>query len=130
MLLAALANLFNEEVEDEAPLTPEKASHSSAQGSLQGVEDASMATIICTALAHLQLPVLQADSAQASAFFRRSPAPVPLTVPPSEYHLRELHACWRVTPALARMPGPLLPCRIRRGWGWVACHPLSLPSPP
>ena len=30
-------------------------------------------------------------------------------------------------------PGPsptLLPCRIRRGWGWVACHPLSLPSPP
>ncbi|XP_033996783.1 uncharacterized protein LOC117491055 [Trematomus bernacchii] len=74
MSLAASANLFNEEVEDEAPLTSGEASHSSAQGSLQGVEDASMAAIIRAALAHLQLPVPQADAAQASAFFRRSPS--------------------------------------------------------
>ncbi|XP_033987890.1 uncharacterized protein LOC117483621 [Trematomus bernacchii] len=102
MSLAALANLFNEEVEDEAPLTSGEASHSSAQGSLQGVEDASMAAIIRAALAHLQLPVPQADAAQASAFFRRSPTPVPLTVPPSEEYLRELHACWRDTKTLSR----------------------------
>jgi len=61
-----------------------------------------MAAIIRAALAHLQLPVPQADVAQASAFFRRSPTPVPLTVPPSEEYLRELHACWRDTKALSR----------------------------
>jgi len=75
-------------VEDEAPLTPEEASHSSAQSSLQGTEDASMAASIHAALACLQLQVPQADLAQASAFFRRNPAPVP----PSEGSLRELHA--------------------------------------
>ncbi|XP_010787194.1 extracellular calcium-sensing receptor-like [Notothenia coriiceps] len=45
--LAASANLSNEEVEDEVPL--EEASLSSAQGSLQGVKDDSMAAIIRTA---------------------------------------------------------------------------------
>jgi len=67
-----------------APLTVEEASHSSAQSSLQGTEDASMAAIIRAALVRLQLQVPQADSAQANAFFRHNPAPVTPTVPPLE----------------------------------------------
>jgi len=59
-----------------------------------------MAAIIRAALARLQLQVPQVDSAQASAFFRHNPAPVTLTVPPSEEYLRELHACWRGTRAM------------------------------
>ena len=60
-----------------------------------------MAAIIRAALVRLQLQVPQADSAQATAFFRHNPAPFTPTVPPSEEYLRELHVCWRDTRALS-----------------------------
>ncbi|CAL8259876.1 unnamed protein product [Gadus morhua 'NCC'] len=41
----------------------------------------------------------QTVSAQASAFYRRYPAPATFTVPPSGEYLKELHACWRDTRA-------------------------------
>ncbi|XP_047454133.1 uncharacterized protein LOC125016013 [Mugil cephalus] len=65
--------------------------HSSAGGS----DDGSMGAIIRMALARLQLDLPQAQSAPASAFFRRGPSHTNFTVPPSEEYLRELHACWR-----------------------------------
>ena len=60
-----------------------------------------MGAIIRMALARLQLDVPQAQLAQASAFFRRGPAPTSFTVPPSEEYLGELHACWRDSRALS-----------------------------
>ncbi|CAL8351538.1 unnamed protein product [Boreogadus saida] len=69
--------------EGDASHTLDEASCSSAQGSLQGAADTFMA------------------SAQASAFFRRNPAPATFSVPPSEEYLKELHACWRDTRALS-----------------------------
>ena len=60
-----------------------------------------MGAIIRMALARLQLDVPQAQPAQASAFFRRGPAPTSFTVPPSEEYLGELHACWRDSRALS-----------------------------
>jgi len=74
-----------------------------------------MAAIIRAALARLQLQVLQADSTQASAFFRHNPAPVTLTVPPSEEYLRELHACWRDTRDLSHSAAMQDPARVGLG---------------
>ncbi|CAL8347638.1 unnamed protein product [Gadus morhua 'NCC'] len=100
--LAASANLFNEAMtEGDASHTLDEASCSSAQGSLQGAADTSMAAVLRTALACLQLDAAQTESAQASAFFRRNPAPATFSVPPSEEYLKELHACWRDTRALS-----------------------------
>ncbi|CAL8269035.1 unnamed protein product [Boreogadus saida] len=100
--LAASANLFNEVMtEGDASHTLDEASCSSAQGSLQGAADTSMAAVLRTALARLQLDAAQTESAQASAFFRRNPVPATFPVPPSEEYLKELHACWRDTRALS-----------------------------
>ncbi|CAL8352638.1 unnamed protein product [Boreogadus saida] len=100
--LVASANLFNEVMtEGDASHTLDEASCSSAQGSLQGAADTSMAAILRTALARLQLDAAQTESAQASAFFRRNPGPATFSVPPSEEYLKELHACWRDTRALS-----------------------------
>ncbi|CAL8310464.1 unnamed protein product [Boreogadus saida] len=100
--LAASANLFNEAMtEGDASRTLDEASCSSAQGSLQGAADTSVAAVLRTALARLQLDAAQTESAQASAFFRRNPAPATFSVPPSEEYLKELHACWRDTRALS-----------------------------
>ena len=100
--LAASANLFNEAMtEGDASHTLDEASCSSAQGSLQGAADTSMAAVLRTALARLQLDAAQTESAQASAFFRRNPVPATFSVPPSEEYLKELHACWRDTRALS-----------------------------
>ncbi|XP_062372037.1 uncharacterized protein LOC134059609 [Sardina pilchardus] len=79
-------------------------SRSSAHGSggtAGSIEDCSMGATIRMALARLQLDVPQAQPAPASAFFRRAPAPVHFTVPPSEEYLRELQACWRDSRALS-----------------------------
>ncbi|KAK0151644.1 hypothetical protein N1851_007054 [Merluccius polli] len=54
-----------------------------------------MAGIMRGALARLGLDAPQTDPGQASAFFRRNPAPATFTVPPSEEYVKELHACWR-----------------------------------
>ena len=51
----------------DASHTLDEASCSSAQGSLQGAADTSMAAVLRTALAHLQMP--QTESAKASALF-------------------------------------------------------------
>ncbi|CAL8337509.1 unnamed protein product [Boreogadus saida] len=59
-----------------------------------------MGTVIRTALARLGLDAPQADVAQPSAFFRRSPATAPFSVPPSEEYLKELHVCWKDAKAL------------------------------
>ena len=100
--LAASANLFYEAMtEGDASHTLDEASCSSAQGSLQGAADTSMAAVLRTALARLQLDAAQTESAQASAFFRRNPVPATFSVPPSEEYLKELHACWRDTRALS-----------------------------
>ncbi|KAK0130707.1 hypothetical protein N1851_034661 [Merluccius polli] len=94
--LAASANFFNEaSTEDDASHTLREASCSSAQGSLQGAADTSMAGIMRGALARLGLDAPQTDPGQTSAFFRRNPAPATFTVPPSEEYVKELHACWR-----------------------------------
>ncbi|CAL8255682.1 unnamed protein product [Boreogadus saida] len=85
--------------EGDASHTLDEASCSSAQGSLQGATDTSMAAVLWTALAHLQLDAAQTESAQASALFRRNPVPATFSVPPSEEYLKELHACWRDTRA-------------------------------
>ncbi|CAL8388517.1 unnamed protein product [Boreogadus saida] len=87
--------------EGDASHTLDEASCSSAQGSLQGAADTSMAAVLRTALARLQLDAAQTVSAQASAFFRRNPVPATFSVPPSEEYLKELHACWRDTRALS-----------------------------
>ncbi|CAL8329504.1 unnamed protein product [Gadus morhua 'NCC'] len=87
--LAASANLFNEVMtEGDAFHTLDEASCSSAQGSLQGAADTSMAAVLRTALARLQLDAAQTESAQASAFFRRNPVPATFSVPPSEEYLK------------------------------------------
>ncbi|XP_030219303.1 uncharacterized protein LOC115548682 [Gadus morhua] len=87
--------------EGDASHTLDEASCSSAQGSLQGAADTSMAAVLRKALARLQLDAAQTESAQASAFFRRNPVPATFSVPPSEEYLKELHACWRDTRALS-----------------------------
>ena len=87
--------------EGDASHTLDEASCSSAQGSLLGAADTSMAAVLRTALAHLRLDAAQTESAQASAFFRRNPVPATFSVPPSEEYLKELHACWRDTRALS-----------------------------
>ncbi|CAL8366259.1 unnamed protein product [Gadus morhua 'NCC'] len=62
--LAASANLFNEAMtEGDASHTLDEASCSSAQGSLQGAADTSMAAVLRTALARLQLDAAQTDGA-------------------------------------------------------------------
>ncbi|CAL8255672.1 unnamed protein product [Boreogadus saida] len=102
--------------EGDASHTLDEASCSLAQGSLQGAADTSMAAVLRTALARLQLDAALTESAQASAFFRRNPVPATFSVPPSEEYLKELHACWRDTRALSHSssaPGPWLPCRMR-----------------
>ncbi|CAL8379054.1 unnamed protein product [Boreogadus saida] len=86
--------------EGDASHTLDEVSCSSAQGSLQGAADTSMAAVLRTALAHLQLDAAQTESAQASAFFRRNPVPATFSVPPSEEYLKELYACRRDTRAL------------------------------
>ncbi|CAL8282152.1 unnamed protein product [Boreogadus saida] len=70
--------------EGDASHTLDEASCSSAQGSLQGAADTSMAAVLRTTLARLQLDAAQTESAQASAFFRRNPVPATFSVPPSE----------------------------------------------
>ncbi|KAK0147606.1 hypothetical protein N1851_012909 [Merluccius polli] len=100
--LAASASFFNEaSTEDDASHTLGEASCSSAQGSLQGAADTSMAGIMRGALARLGLDAPQTDPGQTSAFFRRNPAPATFTVPPSEEYVKELHACWRDSRALS-----------------------------
>ncbi|CAL8310675.1 unnamed protein product [Gadus morhua 'NCC'] len=60
--LAASANLFSEAMtEGDASHTLDEASCSSAQGSLQGAADTSMAAVLRTALARLQLDAAQTD---------------------------------------------------------------------
>ena len=87
------ANFFNEvSIEDNASHTLGEASCSSAQSSLQGAADTSMAGVMRIALARLGLDAPQTDPGQASAFFRRNPAPATFTVPPSEEYVKELHA--------------------------------------
>ncbi|CAL8281716.1 unnamed protein product [Gadus morhua 'NCC'] len=62
--LAASANLFNEAMtEGDASHTLDEASCSSAQGSLQGAADTSMAAVLRTAPARLQLDAAQTESA-------------------------------------------------------------------
>ncbi|KAK0139592.1 hypothetical protein N1851_023527 [Merluccius polli] len=79
--LAASASFFNEaSTEDDASHTLGEASCSSAQGSLQGAADTSMAGIMRGALARLGLDAPQTD--------------------PEEY-VKELHACWRDSRALS-----------------------------
>ncbi|KAK0134683.1 hypothetical protein N1851_029697 [Merluccius polli] len=79
--LAASASFFNEaSTEDDASHTLGEASCSSAQGSLQGAADTSMAGIMRGALARLGLDAPQTD--------------------PDEY-VKELHACWRDSRALS-----------------------------
>ena len=93
---------FNEvSIEDDASHTLGEASCSSAQSSLQGAADTSMAGVMRIALARLGLDAPQTDPGQASAFFRRNPAPATFTVPPSEEYVKELHACWRDSRALS-----------------------------
>ncbi|KAK0155322.1 hypothetical protein N1851_002331 [Merluccius polli] len=88
--LAASASFFNEaSTEDDASHTLGEASCSSAQGSLQGAADASMAGIMRGALARLGLDA------------PRNPAPATFTVPPSQEYVKELHACWRDSRALS-----------------------------
>ncbi|KAK0146804.1 hypothetical protein N1851_013823 [Merluccius polli] len=100
--LAASASFFNEaSTEDDASHTLGEASCSSAQGSLQGAADTSMAGIMRGALARLGLDAPQTDPGQTSVFFRRNPAPATFTVPPSEEYVKELHACWRDSRALS-----------------------------
>ena len=60
--------------EGDASHTLDEASCSSAQVSLQGAADTSMAAVLRTALARLQLDASQTESAEASAFFRLNPA--------------------------------------------------------
>ncbi|CAL8370071.1 unnamed protein product [Gadus morhua 'NCC'] len=92
--LTASANFFNKDsFEDDASHMLGEAS--SAQSSLQGAEDNSMAGLMRVALACLGLDALQTDRGQASAFSRRKPGPPTFTVPPSEKYVKELHACWR-----------------------------------
>ncbi|XP_041817854.1 uncharacterized protein LOC121624267 [Chelmon rostratus] len=76
-------------------------SRSSTHSSGGCSEGSSMGAIIRMALARLQLDAPQAQSAPASAFFRRSTAPAAFSVPPSEEYLKELHACWRDSKALS-----------------------------
>ncbi|CAL8264873.1 unnamed protein product [Gadus morhua 'NCC'] len=60
--LAASANLFDEAMtEGDASHTLDEASCSSAQGSRQGAADTSMAAVLRTALARLQLDAAQTD---------------------------------------------------------------------
>ena len=100
--LTASANFFNEvSLEDDASHTLGEASCSSAQSSLQGAADTSMAGVMRIALARLGLDAPQTDPGRASAFFRRNPAPATFTVPPSEEYVKELHACWRDSRALS-----------------------------
>ncbi|CAL8236507.1 unnamed protein product, partial [Boreogadus saida] len=66
-----------------------------------GSADTSMAAVMRMALARLQLDAAQTESAQASAFVRRNPAPATFSVPPSEDYLKELHAFWRDTRAFS-----------------------------
>ena len=103
---AASATEFAEYESDVVP--QDVASRASAAGSCSSThsstgcsEDGSMGAIIRMALARLQLDLPQAQSAPASAFFRRGPAPANFTVPPSEDYLKELHACWRDSRALS-----------------------------
>ncbi len=74
----------------------------STHSSTAGAEDGSMAAVIRTALARLQLDLPQAQSTSTSAFFRRGSAPANFAVPPSEDYVKELHACWRDSRALSR----------------------------
>ncbi|CAL8253873.1 unnamed protein product [Boreogadus saida] len=101
--LAASANLFSEGVtgkEDSNAFG--EASRSSAQSSGHSTEGNPIGAVIRTALARLGLDAPQADLAQPSAFFRRSPATAPFSVPPSEEYLKELHVCWKDAKALPR----------------------------
>ncbi|CAL8348958.1 unnamed protein product [Boreogadus saida] len=66
------------------------------------VEGNPIGAVIRTALARLGLDAPQADLDQPSAFFRRSPATAPFSVPPSEEYLKELHVCWKDAKALPR----------------------------
>ncbi|XP_073732290.1 uncharacterized protein [Misgurnus anguillicaudatus] len=104
--MAASAGQFNEYEPEVLPQMgasqPSGAcSRSSTHSSTGGVEDCSMGAIIRMALARLQLDVPQTQPAPASAFFRRVPASVSFTAPPSEEYLRELQACWRDSRALS-----------------------------
>ncbi|CAL8387529.1 unnamed protein product [Boreogadus saida] len=101
--LAAAANLFSEGVTGEEDSNAfGEASRSSAQSSGHSTEGNPIGGVIHTALARLGLDAPQADLAQPSAFFRRSPATAPFSVPPSEEYLKELHVCWKDAKALPR----------------------------
>ncbi|CAL8333814.1 unnamed protein product [Boreogadus saida] len=101
--LAASANLFSEGVTGEEDSNAfGEASRSSAQSSGHSTEGNPIGAVIRTALARLGLDAPQADLAQPSAFFRRSPATAPFSVPPSEEYLKELHVCWKDANALPR----------------------------
>ncbi|CAL8389027.1 unnamed protein product [Boreogadus saida] len=74
--LAASANHFNEVMtEGDASHILDEASCLSAQGSLQGAADTSMAAVLRMALARLQLDAAQTESAQASATLPRTHSP-------------------------------------------------------
>ena len=106
--LAASASHFREydenEVGDDLSQASEPGSHSSAQGSLAETEDSSMRAILRMALERQQLAIpQQAESAPASAFFRRRPASTAFAVPHSVDFLSELQTCWRDTKACSRL---------------------------
>ncbi|CAL8387200.1 unnamed protein product [Boreogadus saida] len=111
--LAASANLFSEGVTGEEDSNAfGEASRSSAQSSGHSTEGNPIGAVIRTALARLGLDAPQADLAQPSAFFRRSPATAPFSVPPSEEYLKELHVCWKDAKALPRPSSS----------AWLGCH--------
>lgn len=105
--LAASATYFGEyaeDTEDGASQASEPSSHSSAQSSLAETEDSSMRATMRMALDRLGLDVpQQAESAHASALFRRRPAPSAFAVPHSADYLNVLHAAWRDSKACSRL---------------------------
>ena len=104
--LAASATHFREYEEEEGSTsrTSDQGSHSSDRSLLSESEDGSMRAILRMALERLNMSVpQQAESAPASAFFRRRPPPTTFSVPRSEDFLRELQASWADTRAGARM---------------------------
>ena len=74
--LAASANLFDEAMtKGDASHTLDEASCSSAQGSLQGAADTSMAAVLRSALARLQLDAAQTPAPSSGATLSRPHSP-------------------------------------------------------
>ena len=104
--LAASATHFREYEEvvgDTTSQASDQGSRSSALTSLSE-DEGSMRAVLWTALEKLNLDIpQQAESAPASAFFRRRPASTAFAVPHAEDYLKELQACWGDSKALSRL---------------------------